>query len=201
MSRCINDAYGVVGLTLSQIGLFLATGILLVAVFSLVFGSNWQRTADIRSLATSFSTLLADTDTRFFENTTLFQFPEKNYDYRVHLSTEFIGISTKGFWDDDLVVTERLYIQPWLRSSDQNWTTGQDLHAYLNTTTGHQGTENDHISLTTFTYLRQEQNTSVSCYALHPLQIVCRESVFLEKVTICYDDGKKYDILLVYQLL
>ncbi len=201
MSRFTKDTNSIMGLTLSQIGLFLATGILLTAVFFLVFSSDWQRTAEIRSFASSFSHLVEDIDSSFFEKTTRFQFPSKNYAYTVKLSTGYIVISAKGFWGSDLFVAERFLIQPWPRSSHQNWTTGEDLHEYLNTTCGHRGIKNDSISSVNFTQLSQEQNTTISFYALHPLEILIREPVFLEKVTIFYNGEKKHDFLLVYQLI
>ena len=201
MSRFTKDTNSIMGLTLSQIGLFLATGILLTAVFFLVFSSDWQRTAEIRSFASSFSHLVEDIDNRFFENTTRFQFPVKSYAYTVQLSTEYIVISAKGFWDTDLFVAERFLIRPWPRSSHQKWTTAEDLHEYLNTTCGHRGIKNDSISSVNFTQLSQEQNTTISFYALHPLEMLIREPVFLEKVTIFYDSEKKHDFLIVYQLI
>lgn len=201
MLRFTKDTNSIMGLTLSQIGLFLATGILFTAVFFLVFSSDWQRTAEIRSFASSFSHLVEDIDNRFFENTTRFQFPVKSYAYTVQLSTEYIVISAKGFWDTDLFVAERFLIQPWPRSSHQNWTTGEDLHEYLNTTCGHRGIKNDLISSVNFTQLSQELNTTISFYALHPLEILIREPVFLEKMTIFYEGEKEHDFLLVYQLI
>jgi hypothetical protein len=200
MLRCIKDTTSVIGLTLSQIGLFLATGILLTVVFSLVFSSDWQRTAELQSIATNFSNLLGDIDNRFFEHTTRFQFPKKDYAYVVKISTEYIAITAKGSWDTDLIVTVRFLIRPWPRFSRQNWTTGEDLHLYLNETCGHRGTKNDSISAVNFSQLCTEQNTTISFFALHPLEIFIREPVFLEKVTIFYDGEKKHDFLLVYQL-
>ena len=201
MSRFMNNTNGIMGLTLSQIGLFLATGILLTAVFFLVFSNDWQRTAEIRSFSSSFSNLVEDIDNSFFEKTTRFQFPSKNYAYTVKLSTGYIVISAKGFWDADIFVAERFLIQPWPRSSHQNWTIGEDLHEYLNTTCGHRGIKNDSISSVNFTQLSQELNTTISFYALHPLEILIREPVFLEEVTIFYDGEMKHDFLLVYQLI
>lgn len=200
MSRCIKDTNGMVGLTLSQIGLFIATGILLTVVLSFVFSNDWQRNEELQSLATSFSNLLMDIDNNFFENTTLFQFPEKDYPYKVTLSTEYIALYAKGNWNTDLFVTNRFLIRPWPRSPHQNWTTGDDLHSYLNKTCGHYGTKNDSLSAENLTFLCREQNTTIPYYALHPLEIFLREPVYLEKVTIFYDGENKHDFLLVYQL-
>jgi hypothetical protein len=200
MLRCIQDNNGVIDLTLAQIGLFIATAILLSAVFSLVFSNDWQRTAELHSLATSFSNLLNDIDNRFFENTITYQFPQKDYTYLIRISTEYISISAKGSWGTDLINTQRFLINPWPRISTQNWTTGDDLHSYLNETCGHRGTKNDAIPLINFTQLSTEQNETMSFFALYPLEILNSEPVYLEKVTIFYDSEKSHDFLLVYQL-
>jgi hypothetical protein len=188
------------GLTLSQIGLFLATGILLTVVFSLVFSNDWQRTAELQSQASSFSNVLGDIDNNFFEQTTRFQFSVKEYPYFVKISTEYIVISAKGSWDSTLIVTKRFIIKPWPRLPSQNWTTGEDLHTYLNQTCGHRGTENDSIPAENFTHLCQEQNNITAFYALHPLEIRIKEPVFVEKVTIFYNQTKRHDFLLIYQV-
>jgi hypothetical protein len=199
MSRFTNDINGILDLTLSQLGLFLATGILLAAVFSLVFYNDWQRSAELESLASSFTRLLEDVDTMFFENTTRFDFPEKNYDYAVQLSREHIFISAKGYWKSDLVGKERFLIRPWPRSSQQNWTTGADLHEYLNSTYGHRGIQEDALSSVNFTIFCYELNMTIAFFALNPLEIRIHEPVFLEKVKIFYDDDRSLDLLLVYQ--
>jgi len=79
MSKFIKNDAGIMGLTLSQIGLIIATGILLTAVFSIIFLNDWQRNAELKNIATSFSTIVEGMDTRFFENTTEFHFPDKTY--------------------------------------------------------------------------------------------------------------------------
>jgi hypothetical protein len=188
------------GLTLTQIGLLLASGILLTVVFSFVFSNDWQRTAELQAQASSFSNLLGDIDNSFFEQTTRFQFSHTDYTYSVKISTEYIVITSKGFWDGDLIVTKRLLLRPWPRIPQQNWTTGEDLHNYLNRTCGHRGTENDSMPAENFTQLCQEQNNTISYLALHPLEILIKEPVFIEKVTIFYDQTKRHDFLLLYQL-
>jgi hypothetical protein len=201
MSRFINNTHGIMDLSLSQIALFLATGILLAVVLSFVFFNNWQRTNELQSSSSSFSTLLEDMDKLFYENTTRFDFPEKTYHYTIQLSSEYIFASTKGFFGDDLHVAERFFIHPWIQSSRENWTTKSDLHDYLNTSYGHYGTQDDPIPFENFTELHQEQNTSAAYYALHPLEILLHEPIFIKKVTIFYGQEQKYDVLLVYQLL
>jgi hypothetical protein len=187
------------GLTLSQIGLFLATSILLIAVFVTINSSDWQKTAELQSLASSFSALLEDMDSSFIEHTTLFLFPENGYSYTVKLSTEYIVISKKESQGTTPSVLERFLTRPWIRLPEQNWTTGADIHAYLNITYGHQGTSHDPLFAENFTDFMQEHNTLALFFAIHPLEIIIREPVVIEKVTIFYNDTKRLDLLLVYQ--
>ena len=200
MLRCIRDTDGLVDLTLSQIGLFLATGILLTVVFCFIFTNDWQRNAELQSLASSFSTFLDDIDNRFFEHSARFQFPQKEYPYVVKISTEYIVLSAKGSWNSDLQVIQRFVTRPWIRLAGQNWTTGNDLHTYLNETYGHRGTENDSITAENFTSLCYDLNTTIPLCASCSLEILLREPLWVEKVTIFYDDTKKHDFLLVYQV-
>ena len=199
MSQLSNDTNGLIGLTLSQIGLFLATGILITTVLSVVFFNDWQQTNELRSLIRNFSSLVEDMDILFFENTTQFQFPGKNYHYTIQLSSEYIVVFSKSFSGSEFYMTERLYNEPWIRSSQQNWTSGITLREYLNTTYGHRGSQNDSLSLENFTDLRREQNVSSSLYALHPFEILTGEPVYVEKVMIYYGNGQEYDFLLLYQ--
>lgn len=201
MLQCRKDSRGIVELTLSQIALFLATAILLTVVFFFVFSNDWQRTAELQSIASNFSNLLEDLINNFFEHTILFQFPEKSYPYFVAISTEYIILSARGSWNSNLLITRRFLSRPWLRLPPKNWTTGDDLHVYLNKTCGHHGTENDPIPLQYFVSLLNEYNSTISYFAMQPCEIIMRQPVFVEKVSIYYNFNRKHDFLLVYQLI
>jgi hypothetical protein len=201
MLPCRKDTTGVVEFTLSYVALFLVTGILLTVVFSFVFFNDWQRTAELQSLASNFSNLLDDINNLFFETTYTFQFPEKNYAYHVEISTEYILLSAKGKWNTDLLIRHRFITRPWPRLPTQNWTTGEELHVYLNETCGHHGTKNDPIPPEHCMRLRTEQNTTINFFALQPLELLIRRPVVLEKVSIYYDLDKKHDFLLLYQVI
>jgi len=199
LSKFTKDNTGIMGLTLSHIGLFVATGILLVAVVALLRSSGWQQTAELQSIASSFSSSLEDMDNTFFEHSTSFFFPEKDYPYSVKLSTEYIVLSVNGSQGVSRFIVKQFLTRPWVRSSAQNWTTGADLHAYLNTTYKHQGTVHDQLSLENFTDFIQERNASASFFALRPLDINNMEPVTIEKVTLYYNATERLDLLLVYQ--
>ncbi len=199
MLRCTKDTNGMMGLTLVQIGLILATGILLSVVFSLVFSSDWQRTAELQTQASSFSNLLRDLDNSFFERTSTFRFSHTEYLNSVTISTEYVVLSAKGSWQSNLIVTNKFLVRPWPRTTQQNWTTGENLHKYLNETCGHRGTQSDPLSSENFTQLCQELNNTNTYFAMHPLELLINEPVFIEKVTIFYSQTKRHDFLLLYQ--
>ena len=201
MLKFIKNSQGIMGLTLSHIGLFIATGILLAAVCTLIFYNNWQRTEELRAITQSVSTLIQDMDARFFENTTLFQFPTKNYQYSIELSTEYIVLSAKGYWGNDISVKERFIIHPWPRNRTANWTTGNELHGLLNETYGHNGTKEDPISLMNLTDLENEKKASVSVLALKPLELAVDAPLYVEKISTFDDMGGRHDFILMYQSL
>jgi hypothetical protein len=199
MLPCGNNKNGIMGLSLTQVGLLLATGILLSIVLTFVFCNDWHRTAELQNQASSFSHFLFDIDSSFFERRDVFQFSQKEYPYLIVISPESILISAKGSWRSTLIVTQRFLVSPWLRMFELNWTTGDDLHRYLNTTYGHWGTQVDPISSEQFSSLCQEQQNSTMYYTFYPLEITIWEPVWIEKVTIFYSQTESYDFLLLYQ--
>jgi len=200
MSKFIKDNHGIMGLTLSQIGLILATGILVAAVFSIIFLNDWQRNAELKNIATSFSTIVEGMDTRFFENTTEFHFTEKSYYYNVSISTEYIIITSEGNQNNRLSIKERLLNKPWPRPSGQTWKTGEELHNYCLNTYGHSGTISDPITQDDLGELEEYNVASCMDLALSPLYIQTNKTVYFEKVIIYYDISEKQDFLLIYQI-
>ena len=200
MSKFIKDNHGIIGLTLSQIGLILATGILVAAVFSIIFLNDWQRNAELKNIATSFSTIVEGMDIRFFENTTEFHFTEKPYYYNVSISTEYIVIKAEGNQNNKLSIKERFLIKPWPRSSNQTWKTGEELHSYCRDTYGHSGKNSDPITQHDLEILNDVYNISCIHLASNPLYIMIKKTVCIEKVIIYYGSNEKQDFLLIYQI-
>lgn len=200
MSKFIKDNHGIMGLTLSHIGLIIATGILLTAVFSIIFLNDWQRNAELKNIATSFSTIVEGMDTRFFENTTEFHFPDKTYYYNVSISTEYVIVSAEGNQNNKLSIKERFIVKPWPRTSDQTWKTGEELHNYCLYTYGHSGTILDPIVQADLDELNTDKETTSITLASTPLYIQTNNPAYIEKVIIYYDDAEKQEFLLIYQL-
>ena len=200
MSKFIKDDHGIMGLTLSHIGLIIATGILLTAVFSIIFLNDWQRNAELKNITTSFSTIVEGMDTRFFENTTEFHFPDKTYYYNVSISTEYVIVSAEGNQNNKLSIKERFIVKPWPRTSDQTWKTGEELHNYCLYTYGHSGTILDPIVQADLDELNIYKENAGIYLVLNPLYFKINKPVYIEKVIIYYGIAEKQDFLLIYQL-
>ena len=221
MSKFIKNDTGIMGLTLSHIGLIIATGILLTAVFSIIFLNDWQRNAELKNIATSFSTIVEGMDvrffenktwqigfsayvegmdTRFFENTTEFHFPDKTYYYNVSISTEYIVVSAEGNQNNKLSIKERFIVKPWPRTSDQTWKTGEEIHNYCLYTYGHYGILLDPITQADLDGLNTDKETASITLASTPLYVQTSNPAYIEKIIIYYDDAEKQEFLLIYQL-
>jgi hypothetical protein len=220
MSRFIKNDRGIMGLTLSQIGLLIAVGILLAAIVSLVFLNDWNRNAELKNIATSFSSMVENMDTRFFEDTIGFSFSEGNH-CNVSMSTEYIILRSKGNLNGDLPVKERFLVRPWPQLKNSSWFGRIGLHNYLkgylhNDDTHDWVNESGNISdpITTddisfvknYLFLLQE-NVNKSL-ALNPLYIFTNKIVYIDKAIIYYDnnddgiwnDGdEKQEFVFVYQ--
>jgi hypothetical protein len=200
MSKFIKDNHGIMGLTFSHIGLIIATGILIVAVFSIIFLNDWQRNAELKNIATSFSTIVEGMDTRFFENTTEFHFPDKTYYYNVSISAEYITVTAKGNQNNKLSIKERFIVKPWPRTSDQTWKTGEELHNYCLYTYGHSGILSDPITQADLDGLNTDKETASILLASTPLYVQTNNPAYIEKVIIYYDYAEEQEFLLIYQL-
>jgi len=202
MSRYfIRNKQAIMGLTLSQIGLIIASAILLSAVISLVFANDWQRKAELENIATSFSTMVEAMDARFFENTTSFSFTEKSYHYTVSISTEYVTVSSDGNKDNTVSIKERFLVKPWPQDKSFIWVGGYNLHEYLNTTFGNTGYLSDPIQDVdnVKNYLDTEFESAKSSLALNPLNIVTTKTVYLDKTCIYYEGDEKQDFIFLYQ--
>ena len=213
MLKFINDKNGIMGLTLSQLGLIIATGIIIAAVFSVIFFNDWHRKAELKNTATSFSTIVEGMDTRFFENSTIFRFIDRDYNYNVSISTEYIVVSSDGFWDNRLSFKKRFLRRPWPRENNPDWVSADGLHTYLNDTYGSFGNESDPIDNSDISdvkeYINDERDIVNLSFALKPFYVDIYRPVYIEKAFIFYDtDGdniwdklndEKQGLLLVYQ--
>ena len=212
MLKFIKNINGIISFTFTYLALLICSGILIAAVFSFIFLNDNHIKAELKNIATSFSSIIEGIDTRFFENTTKFWFPIKEYDYKIFLSTEFIVASSKGNWNNELSCTERFLKKPWPSSLNPNWITKYELHTYLKTTYNTSGNESDPIKsfniLNVKNMLYSNRELINKSLALNPFQIVIDKPVFIEKIYIFFDkddDGwnkeidEKIDFVVFYQ--
>lgn len=199
MSKFINNKKGIMGLTLSQIGLIIATGILIVAVFSLIFLNDWQRNAELKNIANSFSTLIEGTETRLFEETAIFNFPKKDYNYNVSISSEYVVVSAKGKFGNELSFKERFLIKSWPQKKDSPWFGRIGLHNYLKENFGNSGNVSDPIKKVDIddvkNYFKNEIEIMNKSFALSPLYLLTNKVVYIDNAFVYYDsnDGGFFD--------
>ncbi|MEF8879422.1 MAG: hypothetical protein V5A64_03410 [Candidatus Thermoplasmatota archaeon] len=210
----MNDEKGFMGLTLSQIGLFIATGVLLAAVFGFIYYNDWGRTAELENIASGLHGQVNIADNCFFENISRWNPPEKSFTYTISVSTEYLSVKTdEGHMKKDLVVVER-FLTPVLPRDDSNeWKTGEEMHNFLKGEKGHKGSEKNPIpgsdENSIKNYFTEEIKTCEEKYAMNPLKIDLSKTVFIEKVYIYFDidmDGIwspnidiREELLLLYQ--
>ena len=199
MSKFIKNSKGFMGLTMTTLGLFIASGILFLAVCSLVFSNAWQETEELHAIARGISTHIQDMDSRFYDCTFAYQCPPNKYQYTIWVSTEYITVSAKNLWGATVSVNERLIVHPWPRNSTMNWTTGYELHRFLNETCGKWGTSEDPLSIMNLSELENDQENCARLLAVCPLCLHPNIPVCIEKVSLFDDTREKHDVILLYQ--
>ena len=213
--KFINNKEGFLGLTLSQIGVFIATGIILAAVFSFIYYSQWQREAELKNMATGLSSLIEGMDTRFFENKTLYYFDRQDYNYNVSISSEYLIINADSTWLNELSIKHRFSLRPWPRKNNSNWVSADQLHNYLRFVYGRSGERSDPINKSDIddvkNYISSEWKNANKTLVKNPFYVKKIKPLYIEKVFIYYNtdniDGwnkindKKQGFILLYQLL
>lgn len=214
MLKFIEDKKAIMSLTFTQIGLIIATGILLSAAVSVVFLNDWQKKADMENIASSFSTIVQGMDTRFFENITAFYFPEKSYDYNVSISTEYVTVNTSGNWFNTLSIKYRFLKKPLLNRDYKEWITGDNFHNFLNDTYGCFGNETNPIINIDADSVKNEIKNIVGdanfSFSAYPFYLEVKKPVYIEQVFVFYDlngdniwnkeKDEKQSFVLIYQL-
>lgn len=201
MLKFIKNEKGIMGLTLSQIGLIIAAAIIIAAFFSIIFQNDWEKNAELRNVATSFTTIVEAMDARFFENTTTFNFPDKKFEYTVTLSTEYITTTAKGRIDDELFVKERFLVKPWPLENNSVWVGRDELHSFLKTNYSNSGNLSDpikHVDDVKY-YLNSGWESTATSLALNPLLIFTDRVVYVDKTIIHYENGEKQGFVFIYQ--
>ncbi len=213
MSKFIQNDKGLLDLTISNIGLFIATAILITAIFSFTFLNDYQKNYEIKNISSDFSTIVRSVDSKFFENKTRYFFPNKDFNYFVKISTEFINMEAKGSWNNILSSKRRFLTEPYPLTNNNTWKTGKELHMFLKEKYGFSGNKSEPISRDKIEnidrYLDKLKNNITLSLSYNPLILDINNPVFIEKIYIFYDINKdniwtknndiKKDLLVIYQ--
>ncbi len=213
MLKFISNKNGIMGLTLSQIGIFIASGILISAVFSFIYLSDFKKKAEIENISNSFSNFIEAMDSKFFENRTKFFFNDYNFDYSIYISSEYTIVESDGNWNNILSSKKNFLIKPLIRAFDPTWQSFDEMHFYLYHNFNFSGNKSDPIGKDKIedvkSYFELEKNNAYFVFSESPFEIDLFKPVFVEKAYIFYDTNgnglweknidEKEGMILIYQ--
>lgn len=208
MLKFIHKNHAIMDLSLTNVALIIATGIILAAVFSFIFlvSGDWNREAELKNVATSLSTMVEGVDSIFIENTTIFSFPTKDFSYKVEISSEYIIVSSDGVFNDKLSVKKRFLTNPVPQNKilcqqtlNYDWVGRENLHNYLKDNHGEPGFEKKPAQVAGKNKIDIAIDTINLELSKNPILFDTRKPVYLDKTYLYYDDGSRQDFVLVYQ--
>ena len=197
MSRLQHDTHGVLGLALSNIGLFIASGFLLAIILNGAYGSLWERNAELSSMANTLDSHLETLNAAYTDMRFLIRIPSNLPDLRISCSTAFIRLSTQGSFGTTLTCTHLWRLHPWPRNNI-TWNSGDDLRLWLKTISGHFGTERDPVNTTILESLKENQTKDIIQLAFTPVEFLPGRPFVVEKITV-YSSKANVTFFLVYQ--
>jgi len=191
MSKLRHNNDALIEVTFATLGLFIAAAILIAAVVSAVFTNDWQREAELDSIARGFVYYVEAMDARSYKNISTYQFPDKGYSYSAEISTEYITMRAQGFWGNELVVTKQFIVQPWVQDQTSSWIGGEQLHSFINDISGTYGNHSDPV-LPQYEQIIKENLTiketdDAKQHALDPMIIYEDTILTVEKEFVYFD--------------
>ena len=183
---------GFLGLTLTHLGLMIASILLVAAISSIMNDDIWEQNK-MEQISEYIVDKLSIIDDSWVEQQLTVSSSSFDSRYHIYLSQQSILIKSKE--DDQIMYREPLFIQPWIRNSTQEWKNASDFHQYLKTNFGKTGHRDDPIAYKDqiTSYFSDEWNTSCIKYANSPYVIDITSDIIIEK-TIVYCDEDNDDI-------
>ena len=197
MLRLRPNDHGVLGLSITNLGLFLASGLLLAIILGGIYGGLWERTAELRTTAETLDTYLETLSAAYNDTRLVIPIPRSLPLLHITSSTESLRISAQGAFGTTLTYTEKWSIRPWPRTNN-SWRSGDDLYHWLNTTYGHTGTAEDPVNQTVLDALNQDYQAAGAQLAYTPVEFNSAHPLIAEKVTI-YTPQDHVAFVLLYQ--
>lgn len=204
MLQSIRDNKGLISLTFMDIGLMIATGILLIALYSLFFSNNFEEKNIMDNIAQYIIVNLEEVDDKCFDSTKTINIEEKKYN--INISPEYIIV-----YNNKNMIHRGMIIKPWIRNMKDTWVNSSELHIYLCNNFGDKGTIEDPIQNKTLVrrYIADEWNKTYRKFLIKPIIIDISKPIFIEKTYIYYDtnnDGvwmkgeEKQGITIIFQV-
>lgn len=193
MLKSIRNPEGIIEITFTNIGLMIATGVLLLAAYSFMFENSWQKKNEMQTIAQSFVTVLNEMDVKCFENTTWYTFPDMGYPYKVSLSMEYITITAQqSMFQNEVTVRKQFFSRPWLRTMHDPWGNKTEFHIFLRDMFGNAGTTRDPVQNITAVkkYLATEWNSTTMFFTVNPVMVDVTSPLIIEKICVYYDDNQ-----------
>ncbi len=200
----LEDQRGAIAWLLSQIGLLLAAGILIGAIAGLTFYSDWEKEAAAKNIASHFATSIESVALKEFPGKTKYMFPQKDYPYRVNLSTDYVTVSRGGgMINDQIVAREELLIHPW---PDPPMSSGKGairVYNYFGENTGSPRQDgSNRQKAVPASAVDREFTSAKTTLASDPLTIDVDKPVYIEKMFIYTEEGtdtSREEYVIVYQ--
>jgi hypothetical protein len=200
-----SDKHAILGLTLTSLSLIIATSIILISIYSIVYNNPLKDKNELNTIANGFLKNILKLDTISHEEKITYYFEEKPFHYQIELSSESLTIS-----NNDLIIRKKYNINPWIYILNNEWSNAQEFHNLLKTLYGNSGTITDPInnSNNVKNYILNKYNESYNYYLKNPFIINIKKPAILEKMIIYYDinnDGlwknneELQQYLLIYQ--
>lgn len=196
-------------LIIPTLGLLVAAGFILIAIFSIIFSNPVHRGIELQTLADAFTTRLQAIDTCMIETKAYYHFPTGASTLFISLSPESLSI-VKNDTKDPFIFNQILIVNPWIRTPNDPWMSAEELHQYLYLIIGSNATQIDPIPYTAEfqTMLQDEWNQSFIKYLYNPYKIHSADPMSIEKCILYLDknnngiwektDGKQ-EFVLIYQ--
>lgn len=191
----LHDKRGIVSWLLNQIGLLVATGILLGAIISLLYSTEWQRKAEIENIASDFASVIQSVSLKEFPEKITYRFPEKRYNYEIEISTDYITLRID---DEGITVKKKMYFSPWINPPCLDGYGSKGFFNYLSNKYGKGNNGSSPQNSISLCYIEKEFNFTARELALNPFIVDVKRPVYIEKILLYTEEGER-DYVIIYQ--
>ena len=199
LKSLLQDRRGVVTWLLTQIGLLIAVGVLMASIASLAFYSDWEKAAEAKVMVSNFATFIEFMDLREFPEKITYLFPEKDYYYEVYISPDYVTIKRyDGKFEKEIVVRKPLLIHPWINPEMLNEKGAKGFYTYIGSLLGENHDGSSPSRKAESDIINEKFKEALKKYAVTPLKLDTNSPVYLEKMIVYTEEGRK-EYVILYQ--